>query len=66
MIAARGSSPLGALDTCICMGASVGMAHGFDLAKRNNVVNVVETQPLFWEYRVINSVYNKGKSTIII
>ena len=61
--------PLSALDTCICMGASVGMAHGFDLARReNNVVGVIGDSTFVHSgiTGVINSVYNKGKSTIII
>ncbi|ABR55480.1 thiamine pyrophosphate protein domain protein TPP-binding [Methanococcus vannielii SB] len=67
-----GFAPLNAIDTTICMGASVGMAHGFeqargiDFAKKSVAVIGDST---FWHSGVsglIDIVYNKGHSTVII
>ncbi len=65
------AAPLSAIDTCVCMGASVGMAHGFDLAKEGNAkktVGVIGDSTFIHSgiTGLINSVYNKGKSTVII
>lgn len=66
------SAPLNAIDTCICMGASVGMAHGFDMASRGKteqkVVGVIGDSTFIHSgiTGLINSVYNKGISTILI
>lgn len=65
------AAPLSAIDTCVCMGASVGMAHGFDLAKEGNskkTVGVIGDSTFIHSgiTGLINSVYNKGKSTVII
>lgn len=65
------SPPLGAMDTCICMGGSVGMAHGFDMAGRNKeqkVVGVIGDSTFIHSgiTGLINTVYNKGTSTLII
>lgn len=67
-----GFAPLNAIDTTICMGASIGMAHGFekargiDFAKKSVAVIGDST---FWHSGVsglIDIVYNKGHSTVII
>lgn len=66
------AAPLNALDTCICMGASVGMAHGFDKAYGDNgnkkVVGVIGDSTFIHSgiTGLINSVYNKGTSTVMI
>ncbi|MDR0751018.1 MAG: indolepyruvate ferredoxin oxidoreductase subunit alpha [Christensenellaceae bacterium] len=63
--------PLGALDLCVCMGASIGMAHGFDKAvagSSKKTVSVIGDSTFVHSgiTGVINAVYNKGNSTIII
>lgn len=65
--------PLGAIDTCICMGASVGMAHGFDIAfnsggVKQKTVGVIGDSTFIHSgiTGIINTVYNKGCSTLII
>lgn len=64
------SAPLSAMDSCVCMGASVGMAHGFDKAgvRKNRVVGVIGDSTFIHSgiTGIINSVYNKGSSTVII
>ncbi|MFW5780315.1 MAG: indolepyruvate ferredoxin oxidoreductase subunit alpha [Bacillota bacterium] len=64
--------PLGALDTCICMGASVSMAHGFNMAynkdENKKVVGVIGDSTFIHSgiTGIVNSVYNKGTSTVMI
>lgn len=64
--------PLGALDTCLCMGASVGTAHGFylaggkELAKRTVAVIGDSTFAHSGITGIIDTVYNGGVSTVII
>ncbi|MDR2267420.1 MAG: indolepyruvate ferredoxin oxidoreductase subunit alpha [Christensenellaceae bacterium] len=63
--------PLGALDMCVCMGASIGMAHGFDKARSpvsKKVVAVIGDSTFVHSgvTGIINAVYNKGDSTIVI
>lgn len=65
------SAPLSAVDTVLCMGASVGMSHGFALAGGENAENTVAVigDSTFIHSGItglINSVYNKGKNTIMI
>lgn len=66
------SAPLSAIDMCICMGASIGMAHGFNMARgledAKKVVAVIGDSTFIHSgiTGVINSVYNKGTSTVII
>ncbi len=63
--------PLSSVDLCVCMGASVGMAHGFD---KGGAVNPQKTVAVIGDSTfihsgitsLINSVYNNGRSTIII
>lgn len=65
-------SPNQAMDTCVCMGASVGMAHGFDkgtdgaLAKRTVAVIGDSTFLHSGVTGLINCVYNKSDCTILI
>lgn len=63
--------PLSAVDICVCMGASVGMAHGFDKAdsplKRKTVAVIGDSTFIHSGItNIINAVYNKGTSTTII
>ena len=62
--------PLSSVDTCICMGASVGMAHGFKLASGGESHNVaVIGDSTFLHSGVtglINAVYNQSGITLII
>ena len=62
--------PLSAVDTCVCMGASVGMAHGFKKATEGASRNVaVIGDSTFLHSGVtglINAVYNQSGITLII
>ena len=61
--------PLLALDTCACMGASIGQAHGLDKAGVVNRVVAVIGDSTFVHSGItglVNMVYNQGKSTVII
>ncbi|MCK4353213.1 indolepyruvate ferredoxin oxidoreductase subunit alpha [candidate division WOR-3 bacterium] len=64
--------PLNAMDTCICMGASIGHAHGLEIALKDKikgkVVAVIGDSTFFHAGipTLINVVYNKGISTIIV
>lgn len=63
--------PLSSMDSCLCMGASVGMAHGWELANEESATNTVGVigDSTFLHSGVtglMNTVYNKGTSTIII
>ena len=62
--------PLAAVDTCVCMGASVGMAHGFKKATGGASKNVaVIGDSTFLHSGVtglINAVYNQSGITLII
>ena len=62
--------PLAAVDTCVCMGASVGMAHGFKKATNGESKNVaVIGDSTFLHSGVtglINAVYNQSGLTLII
>ncbi len=62
--------PLAAVDTCICMGASVGMAHGFkkatDGASKNVAVIGDSTFLHSGVTGLINAVYNESGITLII
>jgi len=64
-------APLSAVDACVCMGASIGMAHGFDKAKSihsRKLVAVIGDSTFVHSgiTNVINAVYNQGTSTTII
>jgi indolepyruvate ferredoxin oxidoreductase alpha subunit len=63
--------PLSALDTCICMGSGVSLAHGIDKADSalsRKAVAVIGDSTFFHTgiNGLINSVYNKDTSTVII
>lgn len=63
-------APLSAVDTCVCMGASVGMAHGFKKATDGESKNVaVIGDSTFLHSGVtglINAVYNQSGITLLI
>lgn len=65
-------SPTNAMDACVCMGASVGMAHGMDKASdgelsQRTVAVIGDSTFLHTGVNgLINSVYNSSKSTVII
>ena len=64
--------PLEAMDTCVCMGASIGMAHGMEKARGSDFAK--KTVAVIGDSTFIHSgitglidvVYNKGCSTVII
>jgi len=64
--------PLAAMDTCLCMGASIGGAHGMDKALRGEykgrVVGVIGDSTFIHSgiTGLLNVVYNRGISTIVI
>lgn len=64
--------PLSAMDACVCMGASIGMAHGMDKALGEEglgkAVAVIGDSTFIHSglNSLINTVYNKGCSTVII
>lgn len=63
-------APLSSVDTCVCMGASVGMAHGMKKAMGENSHNVaVIGDSTFLHSGVtglINAVYNQSGITLMI
>ncbi len=63
-------APLSAVDTCVCMGASVGMAHGFKKAtegKSKNVAVIGDSTFLHSGITgLINAVYNQSNMTLLI
>ncbi|HZL06858.1 MAG TPA: thiamine pyrophosphate-dependent enzyme, partial [Coriobacteriia bacterium] len=62
--------PLAAMDSCVCMGASVGMAHGLALAKTTErpIVGVIGDSTFAHSgiTGLLNMVYNGGIGTIVI
>jgi len=64
--------PLSAMDTCVCMGASVSMAHGIDKAGGGTLTGktvAVIGDSTFMHSGItglIDVVYNKGNSTVLI
>ncbi len=64
--------PTEAMDTCVCMGASVSMAHGMEKARGKefgkNTVAVIGDSTFIHSgiTGLIDIVYNKGVSTVII
>jgi len=65
-------SPTEAMDTCVCMGASIGVAHGMEKARGRefgkNTVAVLGDSTFIHSgiTGLIDVVYNKGCSTVII
>ncbi len=65
------AAPLSAIDACICMGASVSMAHGLDRSgavPANKTVAVIGDSTFLHSgiTGLLNVVYNKGNSTLMI
>ena len=66
------SAPLFAMDACVCMGASIGMAHGMEKARGKDMdkqtVGIIGDSTFIHSgiTGLIDIVYNKGVSTIII
>lgn len=66
------STPHAAMDTCICMGASIGMAHGIEKARGTDfaktTVGIIGDSTFIHSgiTGLVNIVYNKGLATIII
>ncbi|NLK21087.1 MAG: indolepyruvate ferredoxin oxidoreductase subunit alpha [Epulopiscium sp.] len=64
--------PLEGIDTCVCMGASIGMAHGMEKARgrefSKNWVGIIGDSTFIHSgiTGLIDIVYNKGMSTVII
>ena len=64
--------PLSALDSTVCMGASISMAHGFELALENTehapVVGVIGDSTFAHSgiTSLLNTVYNQGSGTVCI
>lgn len=63
--------PLGAMDSCVCMGSSIGMAHGIELAggvSGRPVVAVIGDSTFAHSglTGLMNTVYNGGTGTILI
>ncbi|MFH1217068.1 MAG: indolepyruvate ferredoxin oxidoreductase subunit alpha [Pseudomonadota bacterium] len=64
--------PLSAMDSCVCMGASIGVAHGMDKALGENAkgktVAVIGDSTFIHSgiTGLVNMVYNKSISTVII
>lgn len=65
-------APLESMDSCVCMGASIGVAHGMEKARGNDTAR--KTVAVIGDSTFIHSgitglidiVYNKGTSTVII
>jgi indolepyruvate ferredoxin oxidoreductase, alpha subunit len=63
--------PLSAMDTCVCMGAGIGMAHGLELADTTGdrpVVAVIGDSTFAHSglTGLMDIVYNRGSSTVIV
>lgn len=61
--------PLSRIDTILCMGGGVSMAHGFQKAgEQKKIVGIVGDSTFFHSgiTGLINIAYNKGSSTIIV
>lgn len=63
-------SPFNAIDTCICMGASVGMAHGISKASNNSTKAVAVIGDSTFVHSgitgIIDAVYNKSDILVLI
>lgn len=64
-------APLSAMDTTVCMGASIGMVHGFNQVRPESAKNTVAVigDSTFMHSGItglVNVVYNKGVSTVLI
>ena len=62
-------SPLFTIDSCVCMGASIGMAHGLEKAGVAEKKVAVLGDSTFMHAGIpglVNMVYNRGHSTVIV
>ena len=63
-------APTNAIDTCLCMGGSIGMEHGFEKATGDskNLVAVLGDSTFLHSgiTGLLNMVYNEAKGTVII
>ena len=65
-------APLSAMDTCVCMGASIGMNHGMEKARgiesSGKSVAIIGDSTFMHSgvTGLVNVVYNSGNSTVII
>ena len=63
------NSPLFAIDSCVCMGASIGMAHGLEKAGVAEKTVAVLGDSTFMHAGIpglVNMVYNRSHSTVIV
>ena len=65
------AAPLNALDSVVCMGASIGMAHGFTTVRPEKAAStvVVVGDSTFMHSGmtgIVNVAYNKGISTVLV
>jgi indolepyruvate ferredoxin oxidoreductase alpha subunit len=64
--------PMSAMDACVCMGASIGMAHGFDKATdgeaSKHTVSVLGDSTFIHSgiTNLLNAVYNQSSITVLI
>lgn len=61
--------PLRAIDTCICMGASIAMAHGFSKVLNDYIIVAVIGDSTFFHAglpALVNVVYNNSKPLIVV
>ena len=62
-------APLSAMDTIVCMGAAIGNAHGLEKADQQGRIAAVMGDSTFFHSGItglLNVVYNKGASTIVV
>jgi indolepyruvate ferredoxin oxidoreductase, alpha subunit len=63
-------APTNAIDSCLCMGGSIGMEHGFEKAtgRNDNLVAVLGDSTFIHSgiTGLVNMVYNEAKGTVII
>lgn len=62
-------APLSAMDTVVCMGASIGNAHGMQKANQEGRIAAVIGDSTFFHSGItglLNVVYNKGTSTTVV
>ncbi|MEO0091350.1 MAG: indolepyruvate ferredoxin oxidoreductase subunit alpha [candidate division WOR-3 bacterium] len=63
-------SPHNAMDTCVCMGASITLAHGIEKALKNSkrIVSIIGDSTFFHMGLpgLVNTTYNKGNQILII
>ncbi len=62
-------APLSAMDTIVCMGASIGNAHGLEKANHEGRVAAVLGDSTFFHSGItglLNIVYNRGASTVVV